>query len=177
MDVSYPKAPAITGKSPEDNHYDCSCFGRALKQPLELKQVLNGPMISCVTVKAMRHSDRNSCPAGYHKLCGGWDRINVNLSVRDFPEDIRNIATSIKIEKGREFRRSDILQAVLENMEDMYLNYFDDDNFERLLQEYRDYSVVLGKKYRLPDRPENLAEKPLILGKMVRCLFRVMAER
>ena len=68
--------------------------------------------------------------------------INVNLSVRDFPEDIRNIATSIKIEKGREFRRSDILQAVLENMEDMYLNYFDDDNFERLLQEYRDYSVV-----------------------------------
>ena len=88
--------------------------------------------------------------------------INVNLSVRDFPEDIRNIATSIKIEKGREFRRSDILQAVLENMEDMYLNYFDDDNFERLLQEYRDYSVVLGKKYRLPDRPENLAEKPLI---------------
>ena len=86
--------------------------------------------------------------------------INVNLSVRDFPEDIRNIATSIKIEKGREFRRSDILQAVLENMEDMYLNYFDDDNFERLLQEYRDYSVVLGKKYRLPDRLENLAESP-----------------
>lgn len=103
--------------------------------------------------------------------------INVNLSVRDFPEDIRNIATSIKIEKGREFRRSDILQAVLENMEDMYLNYFDDDNFERLLQEYRDYSVVLGKKISVAGPTGEFSGKALDFGKMVRCLFRVMAER
>ncbi|MGI6189605.1 MAG: biotin--[acetyl-CoA-carboxylase] ligase [Clostridiales bacterium] len=90
--------------------------------------------------------------------------INVNLSVRDFPEDIRNIATSIKIEKGREFRRSDILQAVLENMEDMYLNYFDDDNFERLLQEYRDYSVVLGKKISVAGPTGEFSGKALDFG-------------
>jgi BirA family biotin operon repressor/biotin-[acetyl-CoA-carboxylase] ligase len=72
--------------------------------------------------------------------------INVNLSADDFPEEIENIATSIKIETGREFSRRSIFQAVLESMEEIYLNSFNDENFERLLRDYRAYSVILGKR-------------------------------
>ena len=71
--------------------------------------------------------------------------INVNLSAEDFPEDVRNTATSVKMEKGRELNRRDIIQAVLEDMENIYLNSFSDDNFEQLLEEYRNYSVILGR--------------------------------
>ena len=44
------------------------------------------------------------------------------------------------------------------------MNYFDDDNFERLLQEYRDYSVVLGKKISVAGPTGEFSGKALDFG-------------
>lgn len=75
--------------------------------------------------------------------------LNVNLSIEDFPEDIKGIATSLKIEKGEEFHRVDIIKAMLQEMEKGYLQKLDDDGFAELLKEYERRSVILKRRVRV----------------------------
>jgi BirA family biotin operon repressor/biotin-[acetyl-CoA-carboxylase] ligase len=75
--------------------------------------------------------------------------INVNLSVQDFPDEIRDIATSLIIEKGREFNRAVIVRAVLQEMERSYVQGLRGDNFVLLLKEYEGRSVIFGKNIRV----------------------------
>jgi len=72
--------------------------------------------------------------------------LNVNLSFEDLPEDIRDIATSLRIEKGKEFNRADIIKSILQEMEKGYLQGLRDDGFAGLLKEYERRSVILGKR-------------------------------
>jgi len=75
--------------------------------------------------------------------------LNVNLSFEDLPEDIRDIATSLRIEKGKEFNRADIIKSILQEMEKGYLQGLRDDGFAGLLKEYERRSVILGKRIRV----------------------------
>jgi len=75
--------------------------------------------------------------------------LNVNLSLEDFPDDIKDLATSLRIEKGKEFHRVDIIKAILQEMEKGYLQKLNDDGFAELLKEYERRSVILGKRVRV----------------------------
>ena len=46
--------------------------------------------------------------------------VNVNLSVGEFPEELRDRATSLRIEAGRTFSRAAVLAAVLNRFEPLY---------------------------------------------------------
>ncbi len=51
--------------------------------------------------------------------------ININESALDFPEEIRQSTTSLKLVTGCEFSREDVLISVLRSIEDNYLNEMD----------------------------------------------------
>jgi len=49
--------------------------------------------------------------------------IGINVNAREFPEEIRDKATSLKLELGRSVKRSEVIQAVAESFEEYYAVY------------------------------------------------------
>ena len=74
--------------------------------------------------------------------------INVNILPEDFPEDIRQTATSLAIMKGEPLPRVRFFQAVLRAMDDLYASVRTG-NFDPVLQEWKKYSITLGQEVRV----------------------------
>lgn len=107
----------------------------------------------------------NDIVCGGKKLCGILNEVhaepqvihyavvgiglNVNFSQEDLPDGIKDLATSLKIEKDKEFCRVDIIRAILQEMEKSYLQRLNNDRFTELLKEYEAHSVILGKRVRV----------------------------
>ena len=49
--------------------------------------------------------------------------IGINVNAREFPEEIRDKATSLKLELGRSVKRSEVIRAVAESFEEYYAVY------------------------------------------------------
>lgn len=74
--------------------------------------------------------------------------INVNIMPEEFPQDIRDTATSLAIMKGEKLPRVKFFQAVLRALDDLYLEVLTD-GFGVVMQEWRKYSITLGQKVRV----------------------------
>ncbi|MBM7577412.1 biotin--[acetyl-CoA-carboxylase] ligase [Jeotgalibacillus terrae] len=70
--------------------------------------------------------------------------INVNQSESDFSEEIRHIATSLKIESGQTFSRAEIVQEILKNLE-RYYDVYIKEGFEPVKEIWEQYAVTIGK--------------------------------
>lgn len=70
--------------------------------------------------------------------------INVNQDSEDFPPDISSIATSLKIEYGRIFNRTELLKKVLVELEGCYQNYLRY-GFMPFMQGWLQLSDIKGK--------------------------------
>lgn len=69
--------------------------------------------------------------------------INVNVMPEDFPDDVKDIATSLAIIKGEKMSRIEIFKAVLEELDLLY-NRVLKEGFAPMFDEWRKYSVTLG---------------------------------
>jgi len=74
--------------------------------------------------------------------------LNVNTPVSGFPNDIKDIATSVLIETGAEFPRIKLLQSFLQNYE-YYYEIFKENKFAIILKEFKSLSNIIGKKIRV----------------------------
>ncbi|MDP4183496.1 MAG: biotin--[acetyl-CoA-carboxylase] ligase [Bacillota bacterium] len=81
--------------------------------------------------------------------------INVNHNPEDFPEDIRSIATSLKIFSENNFNnnvklftRSDIIKELLFELENLYIKINKGD-LKEIIDEWKEYSVTLGKHVKV----------------------------
>lgn len=74
--------------------------------------------------------------------------INVNIAEDEFPEELREVATSLAIMKGEKLPRVKFLQAVLRAMDDLYVKVRQQ-GFAPVLTEWREYSITLGQKVRV----------------------------
>lgn len=74
--------------------------------------------------------------------------INVNFLKEDFPEDIRDIATSLAIIKGEDIDRIKFLQRVLFFLEKLY-NKAQSEGFDDILDLWRKFSITLNKNIRV----------------------------
>ncbi|HEX6922433.1 MAG TPA: biotin--[acetyl-CoA-carboxylase] ligase [Bacillales bacterium] len=69
--------------------------------------------------------------------------MNVNVEESDFPADLQRIATSIRIEAGREIDRAELLRHILKQTELLYKDYLQEGfRFVKLLWE--SHAVSLG---------------------------------
>lgn len=71
--------------------------------------------------------------------------LNVNLEEADFPPELKGIATSLMLETGHEYNREIVAAAILNQFEELYLQYTEKGSLERTLDICRERSAVIGK--------------------------------
>jgi BirA family biotin operon repressor/biotin-[acetyl-CoA-carboxylase] ligase len=74
--------------------------------------------------------------------------INVNMNQGRFSEEIREVATSLAIETGREISRQDVLISLYENLEKWYKKLLFD-GFETIKEKWLSMSPMMGNKVRI----------------------------
>ena len=70
--------------------------------------------------------------------------INVNMEEEDFPEELRDKATSLAIMKGEKLPRVAFFQAVLEALDEL-CTVLEEDGFAPIVARWREYAVTLGQ--------------------------------
>jgi len=78
--------------------------------------------------------------------------VNVNLEKEDFHCDLKDVATSIKIESGKYMDRKLLLANILNIFEELYMDFVDNDNIKETIKICRNNSMLLGKEVKLINR-------------------------
>ncbi|WP_096200909.1 biotin--[acetyl-CoA-carboxylase] ligase [Bacillus sp. FJAT-45350] len=73
--------------------------------------------------------------------------INVNHKREQFPSDIRDIATSLCIEKNEEINRAALIRSIFEELESLYVKYLEH-GFDIIKPLWESYAVSLGKQIK-----------------------------
>ena len=74
--------------------------------------------------------------------------INVNISRKEFPEELRNIAASLSEMSGEEISRVKFFRAVLEEFDKLYREVTVAD-FDKVIQRWKEYNITLGKNIKV----------------------------
>jgi len=99
--------------------------------------VLNGKKVCGILTELSAEPDKvNSIIVGIG--------INVYGKQEEFPADIRDIATSLSEHSDVEISRSRIAAKVLEEIEDLYLDFLDKGSTAKFLNIWRCFSITLG---------------------------------
>ncbi|WP_436372658.1 biotin--[acetyl-CoA-carboxylase] ligase [Cytobacillus sp. BC1816] len=70
--------------------------------------------------------------------------INVNQELDDYPDELKDIATSISIEKGENLSRAELIRVLLGKLENLYKLYLDK-GFYPIKLLWESYAVSIGK--------------------------------
>lgn len=70
--------------------------------------------------------------------------INVNQKLDDYPDELKDIATSISIEKGEKLSRAELIRVLLAKLENLYKLYLDK-GFYPIKLLWESYAVSIGK--------------------------------
>lgn len=106
----------------------------SIKWPNDLLQ--NGRKICGILAELSGEADRLS-----YLIIGIG--INVNQTAEDFPEELREIGTSLRMALGRRVDRRRLLQTILGQLEEEYIRV-SSEGFTGVLAECRRYSATLG---------------------------------
>ncbi|MCT8138922.1 biotin--[acetyl-CoA-carboxylase] ligase [Anaerobacillus sp. CMMVII] len=71
--------------------------------------------------------------------------IGINVNQNNFPEEISDIATSLKIEKGEEINRAGLLQSIMVQFEQLY-ELFLKDGFSQVKLMWEAYATTIGRR-------------------------------
>lgn len=75
--------------------------------------------------------------------------INTNLDKEDFPHDLRDKGTSLKIVTGGEIQRNKLLALFLNHFEKLYNPFKEDLNLEETIKICRGNSALIGKEVEI----------------------------
>jgi BirA family biotin operon repressor/biotin-[acetyl-CoA-carboxylase] ligase len=71
--------------------------------------------------------------------------LNVNQIEDDFPEELRGLATSLRIESGGKVNRAELIQAILKKLEKLYEDYLRS-GFYPIKLLWEAYAISIGKE-------------------------------
>lgn len=69
--------------------------------------------------------------------------------MESFPEDIAKTATSLRIEAGKEFRRFELIAAIMEHFEKAYEAVCEAGSLEPIMEDYNRLLVNCGRRVRV----------------------------
>ncbi len=75
--------------------------------------------------------------------------IGINVNTKEFPEEIREIATSLQIEKGMTIQRSLLISKVLEELEKNYEQFLQAGDLKFLLEKYNKRLINCHKQVKM----------------------------
>lgn len=87
--------------------------------------------------------------------------INVNIDEFEFPEDIKDIATSLKIEIKAPVNRQELAARVLNNFEKLYTEFIDNNNIKASIDICRENSALIGKEIMIINKEKNIEARAL----------------
>jgi BirA family transcriptional regulator, biotin operon repressor / biotin---[acetyl-CoA-carboxylase] ligase len=85
--------------------------------------------------------------------------ININISYEEFPKELQEIATSLRVEKGQCFSRQEITAAILNHFEKLYEEFIIEGNLKTTIEICKKNSFLIGKEIQLLNRGELKAAK------------------
>jgi BirA family biotin operon repressor/biotin-[acetyl-CoA-carboxylase] ligase len=71
--------------------------------------------------------------------------INVNQSKEEIPYELRDRASSLLIESNKAIKRKELMAAVLNRLDELYLKFLQDEDLDQVLEICREESAVIGK--------------------------------
>ena len=74
--------------------------------------------------------------------------INVNMKREDFPEEIRDVASSLLEIKGELVPRVKFFRTLLEEFDKLYIEV-NENGFEKIFSAWRKYNITLGEKVKV----------------------------
>ena len=83
--------------------------------------------------------------------------IGINVKNKSFPDELASVATSLYIETKKNYRRAQIIEAVMEEFEDYYERFVEAQTMAPFIEEYNDHLVNRNKKVKVLD-PEHSYE-------------------
>ena len=86
-------------------------------------------------------------PSGYGVIIG----TGINVSTEEFPDEIREIASSLKRETGKEQKREVLVAAVLKYFEEFYKQYAQTKDLTLLKERYERMLANCGKEVHVLD--------------------------
>jgi BirA family transcriptional regulator, biotin operon repressor / biotin---[acetyl-CoA-carboxylase] ligase len=96
--------------------------------------------------------------------------INVNIDEADFPEDIKPIATSLKIETKASVNRKELVGRILNNFENLYLKFIKENDIKISLNICRENSALLGRNIMVIKKDGDVEAKALNIDEEGRLL-------
>ncbi len=104
-----------------------------------------------------------------HKICGiltelditGGKKslilgVGINVNQHSFPDEIKSVATSLRIETGKEIDRSLVVSAFAEALEKYYKKFLTTGDMSLLKDEYEALLVNIDREVRVLDPSENI---------------------
>lgn len=77
--------------------------------------------------------------------------VGINVNTDSFPEEIKNTATSLKLETGKELSREPLIAAVMKYFELFYEQYEETSDLSLLKEHYEDLLANKGREVRVLD--------------------------
>lgn len=78
--------------------------------------------------------------------------INVNIDEQEFPEDLKEIATSLKIEHGKAINRKELTGKILNNFELLYEDFLNTSSLNASVGICKKHSILLGREIKIINR-------------------------
>ena len=109
-------------------------FGAQIKWPNDV--VIDGKKICGILTEMSAEIERVS-----YIVCG----IGINVNIMEFPEDLREKATSLYTVTGKKQNRTAIIKRVMEEFEPLYDEYLKN-RLKNIISEYKSACVNIGKR-------------------------------
>lgn len=77
--------------------------------------------------------------------------VGINVNIESFPEEIRETATSLFLEKGQKITRAQLVADVMECFEKDYGRFQEKEDLRELLEEYNSLLINQGEKVKVMD--------------------------
>jgi|FLOH01.1.fsa_nt_gi BirA family transcriptional regulator, biotin operon repressor / biotin---[acetyl-CoA-carboxylase] ligase len=97
--------------------------------------------------------------------------IGINLNQTRFPEDIQDIATSLKLETGKTVNRADLVISLLENLDHEYEEFLQGKN-ENLIRKWTENSDLFGKTVTVQQKGKSLTGSAIKLDPQGRLVLK-----
>jgi len=86
--------------------------------------------------------------------------INININYNQFPQDIKNTATSLAIETGRNISRQELIISLYENLAKWYKKLIADD-FSAVKEKWLSMAPMIGKRVQIMSGNEMISGKAI----------------
>ncbi len=75
--------------------------------------------------------------------------IGINVNMEKFPDEINELATSLKIETGKTFKRKTLISSILNNFQFFYNEFINEESIQNSIKICRDKSILIGRTLRV----------------------------